>query len=129
MNPRFAEEIRLLRIHYEAVEHKEMDGQHWFQISGFYTPEEWSPNVITVAFSVTSGYPGVKPYGFYVPENLVYKSQSLAGGTASHQPPFAGQWKFISWDPIEWQPAAEVRTGSNLWGWVRSFRGRLLEGA
>ena len=129
MNKRFAEEVALLRVHYEAIEYKERDGQHWFHVSGFCTPEGWSPDIITVAFSVTSAYPGAKPYGFYTPQNLVREGRSLEGGNASCQPPFEGQWTFLSWDPVNWRPTAEVRTGSNLWGWVRSFRGRLLEGA
>lgn len=128
MIERIPEEVALLRLHYEAVEYEEASGQHWFHVSGFRTPKDWSPDVIAVAFSVTPGYPGAQPYGFYVPEGLRYRGQTPAAHRAPHPPPFPGQWIFLSWQPVGWRPAADVRTGSNLWAWVRSFQGRLQEG-
>ncbi len=129
MDDRIAAEVALLRLHYESVEYVESGGQHWFQVVGMKTVNEWTPAVITVVFSVTQGYPGTAPYGFFVPEEVRYQGGALKIHGPPHPPPFPGSWLFLSWSARDWRATADVKSGSNLWGWVRSFRGRMQEGA
>jgi hypothetical protein len=129
MNARIAAELELLRRHYDHAEHAEVGGLHWFRVGPIRTPEHWSPNAVTAAFSVTQGHPGAQPYGFYVPVELTFKGTPPSEHSAPHQPPFPGKWRFLSWNPEGWQPTADLATGANLWGWVRSFVQRLREGA
>ena len=121
-------ELALLRRHYDAVEHIEASGLHWFRVATVRTAPNWSSDTTEVAFSVTQGHPGTELYGFYVPAELTYAGYHPDEQLASHQPPFAGTWRFLSWYPENWRPTADVTTGSNLWGWVRSFVKRFEEG-
>jgi hypothetical protein len=125
---RIEAELDLLRLHYVGVDHLKADTLDWFQVYGLRTPEDWSPRAIAVVFSVTQGYPGAPPYGFYVPSALTRGGAPPSEHRAPHPPPFNGEWRFLSWQAVGWQPTADVRTGSNLWGWVRSFPQRLREG-
>lgn len=128
MNTRIKAERQLLRLHYPVVDLKEADGLHWFLVDGFRTPVSWCPDLISVAFHVTQAFPGTQPYGFFVPADLSLAGAPPAETQASQQPPFPGIWRFLSWTTENWRPSADVARGSNLWGWVRSFRGRLREG-
>ena len=128
MEVRTKEELALLRRYYKSVEHTESSGINWFWVEGVRTGPNWSSDTTEVAFSVTQGYPGTAPYGFYVPIELVYEGHPPDEHSAPHQPPFAGTWRFLSWTLENWQPTADLTTGSNLWGWVRSFVKRFEEG-
>jgi hypothetical protein len=110
------------------VDHLEADSLHWFRVKPVHTPPGWSPDAIPVVFSVTQGHPGAAPYGFYVPTDLMRAGAPPQEHHAPHQPPFSGPWRFLSWQAVNWRPTAEVATGDNLWGWVRSFPQRLREG-
>lgn len=125
---RIGQEIFLLQKNYESVEYKEVNNLHWFKINGYFLPTPLAPNQISVVFSVTAGHPVPKPYGFYVPVGIKFGDQILNFNNPQHPPPFDGDWRFISWDIENWRPGVDVCTGDNLWGWARSFRGRLLEG-
>ena len=125
---RIEAELELLGLHFRHVEHTEASGLHWFRVEGLRTPEGWTPELIHVAFSVTQGYPGAEPYGFFVPADLAQAGAPPSEHQAPHPPPFPGNWRFLSWQPEGWRPTADVQTGSNLWGWVRSFMHRLREG-
>jgi len=119
---RIEEELRLLGHHYDDVDRQERGGLQWFRVADLRTPEDWSPGTIDVVFSVTQGYPGAQPYGFFVPVTLMRAGAPPSEHAAPHQPPFPGT------SPVGWRPTADVQTGSNLWGWVRSFVQRLREG-
>ena len=128
MEARINEELALLRRHYDAVEYIETSEIHWFRVEAVRTAPNWSSDTTVVAFSVTQGYPGAEPYGFYVPIELMYGGHPPDEHSAPYQPPFTGTWRFLSWSPENWQQTADVTTGSNLWGWVRSFVRRFEEG-
>ena len=125
---RINEELALLRRHYDAVEYFETSDIHWFRVEAVRTAPSWSSDTTAVAFSVTQGYPGAEPYGFYVPTELMYGGQPPNEHSAQCQPPFSGTWRFLSWSPENWRQSADVTAGSNLWGWVRSFVKRFEEG-
>lgn len=125
---RMEAELNLLRPHYTTVEYTVADEMYWFRVEPVRTAQGWSSEATPVVFSVTSGYPGAEPYGFYIPEKLSYENAPPAEHTAQHQSPFSGIWRFLSWAPDGWQPAGDVTAGSNLWAWVRSFVRRFEEG-
>ena len=125
---RIGAELALLRRHYDEVDHIEDPELHWFRVASVRTTPDWSSDMTEVVFSVTQGYPSIPPYGFYVPAELTYAGTPPDEHSARHQPPFAGPWRFLSWEIIDWEPKADVTTGSNLWGWTRSFVKRFEEG-
>ena len=125
---RINEELALLRRHYDLVKHIDASDLHWFRVVPVRTAPNWSSDTTEVVFSVTQGHPGAVPYGFYVPTELTYAGNHPDEQPAPHQPPFAGTWRFLSWQAEGWRPTADVTTGSNLWGWVRSFVKRFEEG-
>ncbi|MEW8012196.1 MAG: multiubiquitin domain-containing protein [Candidatus Thiodiazotropha sp.] len=127
-NSRIGKELLLLRRNFPVVEYKEVKNLHWFKIDGYQLPSPLSPEVVSVVFSVTVGHPVPKPYGFYVPSGIKHSNKVLSLNNPQHQPPFGGNWRFVSWDAEDWKPGADVTRGDNLWGWARSFRQRLLEG-
>lgn len=128
MTRRIVEELRLLRGQYAHVEHAEANDLHWFFVSTVRMPDTCSPAEIEVVFAVTQGYPGVEPYGFFIPHSLTVHGSPPSEIGAPHPPPFPGEWRFLSWSPVDWRATADVQSGSNLWGWVRSFVRRLREG-
>jgi hypothetical protein len=128
MNARIEAELALLRQHFRQIDYLSAGGMHWFQVHALRTPDDWSPAEIRAAFAVTEGHPGAEPYGFFVPKDLAKGGKPPSEHPAPNQPPFDGDWRFLSWNPVGWQAAADVATGSNLWGWVRSFPHRLREG-
>jgi hypothetical protein len=128
VNARIEAELALLRLHYDKVEHVEASGLHWFRVEPVRTTENWSADSTPAAFSVTQGHPGAPPYGFYIPAELKYANAPPSENSTPNQPPFAGQWRFLSWQAVDWRPTANVTSGANLWGWVRSFIQRFGEG-
>ncbi|WP_088347285.1 MULTISPECIES: hypothetical protein [Rhodomicrobium] len=128
MTSRIEAELALLRQHYALVDHLVAHAMYWFQVHGVKTPGGWSPGEISAVFAVTQGHPGAPPYGFFVPSELNLSGKQPAEHQAPHQPPFAGSWRFLSWNAEGWHPTADLATGSNLWGWVRTFAHRLREG-
>jgi hypothetical protein len=125
---RIAEELALLRLHYTTVDHTEANSMRWFRVVPVRMPESCSPDRVEVVFAVTQGYPGAEPYGFYIPRALTVNGAAPNEHGPPHSPPFPGEWRFLSWSPVDWHPTADVQTGSNLWAWVRTFAQRLREG-
>lgn len=128
MEARINDELALLRRHFDAVEYIEASGIHWIRVASVRTAPNWSSDTTMVVFSVTQGYPGTAPYGFYIPAELMYEDHPPDELSAPNQPPFSGAWHFLSWNIENWRATADLTTGSNLWGWVRSFVKRFEEG-
>lgn len=129
MENRIEEELALLRKCLPNVEYQKEGDEHWFLIRKFLVPEPWSLNEIDIVFFVTKGYPGVPPYGFFVPSLLEYNGSVPDSRNAPNQPPFTGNWRFLSWQIENWSPKSDIQRGNNLECWVRGFHKRLLEGA
>lgn len=128
MATRIESELALLRQHFDCVEHAFEERMHWFQVQPLKMPEGWAPSQISVVFCVTESYPGIEPYGFFVPTELKLDSAPPTGCEAPHQPPFEGSWRFLSWAPEEWRATTDLHSGSNLLAWVRTFPHRMREG-
>ena len=128
MKARIEAELELLRQHFDNVEHVLENRMHWFRVQSLKMPEGWAPAKSLVVFSVTEGYPGAEPYGFFVPVELNLDGKPPAENEAPHQPPFDGSWRFLSWTPVDWKSTTDLHTGSNLWDWVRTFPHRMQEG-
>ena len=128
MNARIRAELELLRQNFSEVGYEHHGGMHWFCVGPLRTPAPWSPETVSVAFAVTEGHPGTPPYGFFVPAALTLNGTPPAENGPPAPPPFPGNWRFLSWQAEGWVATADILTGSNLWGWVRSFPHRLKEG-
>lgn len=135
MRARIEQELALLRESYLEIEHKEHDGEDWFRVPRFGVPNGWqaSDQAIEhseVCWQVKADFPGAPPYGFLIPANLAFNGNAPNNsGDPPKQPPFPGPWRHLSWAVDDWSAKADVRKGSNLLAWCRSFRDRLLEGA
>ena len=134
MRARIEQELSLLRRHYPEIEHKEHAGEDWFRIPRYPFPPGWRINetAITeapVVFKIVATYPTGEPYGFAAPAGINFKGQPPSNPGSAVASPFEGSWQHFSWAPDGWAPTSDVRKGSNLLVWARSFGHRLKEGA
>lgn len=121
---RIAKEIELLRKDYP-----ELIYQHpWVRIPRYALPADiWTATEVEVCFEITPGYPGQAPYGFYVNPAIMLKTGGKPDAYAPAQTtPFGVGWGKFSWQHEGWRATADLVTGSNLAGFVRTFRDRLL---
>lgn len=130
MGDRIDEELNLLRMYYANLEHNEE--RRWVLIHDYPLPVDmpWNKKAIDVCFFIPNGYPGTSPYGIYVTD-LRYDNHPPDNYNPSpeNKPPFPGNWGLISWTPADqWKPTADIRKGSNLLNFVRSFKDRFEEG-
>lgn len=130
MQERIDAEVALIQSRYPDAEYRE-EGQ-WVRIPGYGLPEGWSRSATDAAFQIPAGYPGVPPYGIYVPSGLLFRDAPPDNCTdpAGTQPPFAGSWAIFSWQPSdgEWRATADVHGSSNLTNWIAGFAVRFSEG-
>lgn len=122
-------ELALLREAYPDLEWR--PGDHWVRLPACRLPDQvWTVDVVELAFQIPQNLPGQAPYGFWVRPGLT----PMSGGTITNytypvNTPFGEAWGQFSWAPEEWRPAANVRAGTNMLDFVRSFDERLQEGA
>ncbi len=128
MNPRIEQEIALIRQYFPNAEYKEGG---WVRLPNFKIPnDKWMKDNDDFCFQIPTGYPGQPPYGFYVKGGLKPKgnNQNPSNYAEAKDTPFGGMWGKFSWQVDgEWQPTADVRSGSNLISFIRSFNDRLSE--
>ena len=135
MRLRIEQELGLLREVYGDVGHEEEVGEDWFSLPHYPLPPGWRIGEATVAevpviFLVKADYPGSPPYGFLTPAGLNFNGAApTSTGGPPKSPPFPGQWMHFSWEAQSWAATADVRKGSNLLAWCRSFAERFKEGA
>lgn len=134
MRTRIKEELALLRQQYGEVEHIEVAGVDWFRLPRYPLPDGWQigsepVEEVPIAFPVPSAYPGSPPYGFLTPAGLNFKGATPGNPGSSNPPPFEGNWMHFSWTVENWTATSDLRKGSNLLTWCRSFGERLREGA
>lgn len=133
MRPRIEQELALLRQFYPDLEHITKDSIDWFALPIYAVPAGWRIGEDEIAqcrlcFPINGGYPSAQPYSFLLPAGINFKGASPKNTTAFNAP-FSGSWLQFSWQPETWFPTSDVRKGSNLLVWVRSFIARLKEGA
>jgi len=131
MNERIKEELELLRRSYSNIEY--IDTGQWVKIKDYPIPAglSWNRQATDVCFQIPAGYPGAQPYGFYVPAGIQFNGNlpDSYREPAQSSPPFEGTWGLFSWSVNSaWLPKAELRTGSNLLNFVRTFKDRFSEG-
>ena len=135
MRLRIEQEFALLREYYPDAEHQEQGGEDWFRLPTYPFPVGWriADAAVTsapVVFRVGVAFPSGEPYGFYAPGDINFSGSPPTNPGSGASPPFGGSWQHFSWAPDgSWAPTADVRRGSNLLAWVRSFSQRLREGA
>lgn len=128
MQERIQEELALLRKSYPDLEY--VSSGQWVRIPRYPLAVGWNQEHTEVVFQIPAGYPGVHPYGIYVPSGLCFKGAQPKNYTepAQTKPPFPGSWGIFSWQLDNWSPSSKITAGSNLWNWVRSFSARFKEG-
>jgi hypothetical protein len=127
---RISMELELLRRFYPDLEHVAESG--WFRLRHYRLPTEpgWSSDEVDVAVQFPAGYPGQKPYAFYVTPILSLKSGVAVNNvTESTGPPWPGPWQKFSWDAPEWFATTDLTTGSNMLNFVLTIADRLRQGA
>ncbi len=131
MDERIENELEIIREYYSDIEY-ESEG-HWFLIPEYpEMPDEpkWTPQPMPVAFYPRQGYPAQKPYGMFVPADILVDGDEPDNfkPNPNKQPPFDGEWGQLSWQPKEWNPAANVAEGANLLSFALTFKERFREG-
>jgi hypothetical protein len=130
MQERINEELALIRARFPGLEY--VEAGRWVRIPAYPLPQGWNREATDVAFQIQNGHPGVAPYGIYVPSGIQFDAATPTNykEPADNQPSFGGSWGIFSWAPADgqWKPAADVRRGSNLLGWVLGFADRFEEG-
>ena len=126
MDARIEEELALLRQVYADLQYRD----RWVLIPNYPLPPGWSVSASNVAFFIRQGFPGVSPYGIYVPMGLRFNGAKPNNydDNAGTQPPFGGTWGVFSWEAADWRPTANPRHGHNLINWVQGFAERFREG-
>lgn len=134
MRPRLAQEFAAVRAWFPDIEHVENGGEDWFRLPRYPCPTGWQIDAtpvetLEIVFRLTAAYPQGEPYGFATRSNITYKGGAPNNAGTAIAPPFEGAWQQFSWAPDGWNPTGDIRQGSNLLAWVRSFAKRLQEGA
>ena len=129
MDVRIDSELELLRRYFPALQF--LGELRWLRLPGYKLPKGiWDRDRADIAFQIPIGYPGQKPYGFYVNPRLnLLTGANIDNSTPSTEPPFEGDWLKFSWDMPEWRPTADLQTGTNLLNFALSFADRLQQGA
>lgn len=128
LEERLAKELALLRSRFPDTGYRE-DG-HWFLLAKYPGPPAvWTNPAPDICFQVSTGYPGQKPYAFYIRQPF----ELMTGGevrntTPSAEPPYEGVWVKFSWDIPDWRATDDLTGACNLLNWALSFRARLEEG-
>lgn len=131
MTDRIAQELELLKKDYPNLEFRE-EGQ-WVLLPEYTLATDlWNKAVLPVCFQIPPAYPGEPPYGFCVQTDLVTKGAGEKPANAYAEPantPFEGTWGKFSWQQDNsWHPTADLKSGSNLLDFVRTFQDRFKEG-
>jgi hypothetical protein len=126
---RVEEEIALLREHFPAIEVR--PDLVWARIPEYEVPSHlWRQDLVEVVFQFPPGLPGQQPYGFWIRPRLDLASGGVVNNfTFPVSTPFGDNFGQFSWAPEVWAPHADLKAGTNMLDFVRSFRTRLAQGA
>lgn len=132
MDGRIEKEVEILRSFYPKVTYIE-SGQ-WVLIEDYPIPPGllWNREKTSVCFQIPAAYPGAPPYGFYVPSSILYEGKRPSNyQEPSHNKPLFPPdiWGLFSWTQESgWRATGDPHSGSNLLGFVRTFKDRFQEG-
>jgi len=126
MTERIQEELELIRSFFPDLEYREQE--HWVRIPAYPVPEAWGVTASEVAFKMPPGLPNEPPYGFWVHPPLALPGGGVPTNTSGPiATGFGDGWQQYSWAPEVWNPAEEVRQGTNMLDFARSIGDRLKE--
>jgi len=129
---RLAAELELLRGAFPDLEYREAGEGRWVRIPEYPLPAGWqragSPQAVAeVAFQIPA-QAGAAPYAFFVRPILELAAGGEVGNyTVPAQTPWGADFAKFSWQPDSWTPKADVRAGSSMLVFARSFAERLGE--
>lgn len=125
LDDRLDEELEILRRKYPDAHREGM----WFLIPAYELPSGWSPSSIPIAAFLRSGYPGIGPYGIYVPP-IRFNGQppDNYAENAQEKPPFDGNWAFLSWEAEAWIGKDSPNAGHNILTYIDGFAQRFRQG-
>ena len=130
MIDRIDNEIALVLTRFKKAEASE--NKRWIKIPEYELPANmgWNETCMDICCEFKSGYPGVAPYGIYVPSYLLYNGQPPGSWKAvvANRPPFDGEWGMLSWSPPTWNPQNDLVKGSNMLNFIQTFQNRFLSG-
>jgi hypothetical protein len=123
---RVSEEVALIRGRYSDLDFRDCD--LWGRLQAYPIPSAWGVEAAEVAFRVPENPLGEQPYGFWVRPAL----QLPGGGSPSNssgpvETGFGSGWQQFSWAPEAWAPNPDIRKGTTMLDFVRSFTQRLCE--
>jgi hypothetical protein len=131
MSGRGEEELALLETVYPDLEHKLEGDVDWVRIPSYLVPgEAFKQKQVEVVFQIPP-QAGAQPYGFWVRPTLeTVKGTPISNYAFPEITPWGTNFGKLSWAPVEpWMPKTDIRAGSNMLNWARSFAERLREGA
>ena len=130
MSEPLEQELELLRLIHPDLEYRQEAGLHWVRIASWTLPAGvFDKSSVGVAFQVPP-LAGQAPYGFWVHPGLQLATGGSPGNyTYPIATPWGADWGQFSWSPCNWTPTAEIRSGSNMLEFIRSFNDRLCEGS
>lgn len=129
---RLAAELELLRTAFPDLEYREAGEERWVRIPAYPLPKGWrhagAPvTVVEAAFQVPA-QAGAAPYAFFVrPVLQLATGHGIGNYTVPGKTPWGEDFAKFSWQPDSWTPKADVRAGSSLLVFARSFAERLGE--
>jgi hypothetical protein len=120
-------EVALVRARFADLDFNEHD--LWGRIATYPLPVGWGPESTEIAFRFPRDTLAEEPYGFWVRPPLTLPG----GGNPTDASPgtvetgFGAGYQQFSWAPDGWHPKPDVRCGTNMLDWVRSFARRLAQ--
>ncbi len=126
MSQRLEAELALVRTAFPDLEFL-ADGL-WARVPAYPMPEGWGLEHAEIAFQFRRDSIAEEPYGFWVRPPLTLPGGGTPTNTSGPVATgFGDNFQQFSWAPEGWAPAVDLRCGTNMLNWVRSFRKRLAE--
>lgn len=126
MTERAQMELELVRARYPSTEYRDEDG--WAKVPAYPIPGSWGRTEAEIAFRMPANTLVEQPYGFWVRPPLQLPDGAPPGNSNGPVDTGFGQgWQQFSWAPADWRPHEDVRRGSHMLDFVRSFADRLAE--
>jgi hypothetical protein len=129
---RLGVELDFLRRSFPDLEYREAGEARWARIPVYPLPDGWlhaggGVAAVEAVFEIPVQV-GQAPYAFYVRPALELPGGAAIGNcTAPAATPWGEDFAKFSWQPETWAPKANVRAGSSMLTFARSFAERLGE--